>query len=172
MKQIRIYDMIFPIWLILFFPPIIFISLSVNYIIDSIVVIGCFFAYGISSKQKVSPMTFYRNSIVKVWLLGFSADIIGAAILFIIGILGNSFGVPNDVSTGICFDPFSHAATVIIVTLAMLVSGLFIFLLNYNITFKKQIEENKLRFRIALTIAIITIPWTFLLPTKWFYPGS
>ena len=172
MKQVRLYDMIFPIWLIVFFPPIIFISLAANYIIDSLVVIGCFYIYRISSKQEVSPVTFYKKSIIKVWLLGFLADIIGASILFVIGILGDSIGIPNDVSAGICFDPFRNPATFVIITFAMLVSGLFIFLFNYNIIFKKQIEEKKLRLKMALTIAIITIPWTFLLPTKWLYPGS
>lgn len=170
-KQVKLYDMIFPIWLIVFFPPVIFISLAANYIIDSLVVIGCFFVYKISSKQQVSLITFYKKSIIKVWLLGFLADIIGAVILFVIGILGTSFGLPNDVSAGICFDPFSHPVSVVIITFAMLVSGLLIFLFNYNITFKKQIEEKKLKFKIALTIAIITIPWTFLLPTKLFYHG-
>jgi len=171
MKQVKLYNVIFPIWFILFFPPIIFITLAGNYIIDSLVVIGCFFIYKLSSKQQVNFKTFYKKSIIKVWLFGFLADIIGVAILFITGILGGSLGIPHDWLTGINFDPFNHPAAVVIITFAMLISGLFIFLFNYNITFKNQIEEKKLRFKVALTIAIITIPWTFLLPTKWFYHG-
>ncbi|MFY9414774.1 MAG: hypothetical protein WAP27_08440, partial [Tepidanaerobacteraceae bacterium] len=60
---------------------------------------------------------------------------------------------------------------VAIIVLAMAVSALLIFLLNYKITFKKMIADRHKRLKLALSIAILTLPWTFLLPTKWFYRG-
>lgn len=171
MKQEKLYNVIFPIWLLMFFPPVILITLAGNFIIDSLVVIGCFFVYKFQSAQQSSLKAFYKESIIKVWLFGFLADMIGALILFIMGIFGESLGVPNDWLTGINFDPFGYPAAVAIIAFSMLVSGLFIFLFNYKLTFRNQIEEKRLRFKVALTIAIITIPWTFLLPTKWFYHG-
>lgn len=42
MKDIKLYNMIFPIWLMLLCPPVIFITIVGNFVIDSIVLIICF----------------------------------------------------------------------------------------------------------------------------------
>lgn len=170
MKDKKLYNVIFPIWFLLFFPPVIFITLIGNFVIDSLVLIACFFLFKITDSQK-SLKEFYTSSILKVWLYGFLADFIGASILFLVEILGDSWGLPGELITGINFDPFSNPWAVMVIMFAMLVSAALIFIFNYKFTFKKQIEEGKLRFKAAITIAIVTIPWTFLLPTKWFYHG-
>lgn len=168
MKEVKLYNIIFPIWLLIFFPPIIFITLAGNFVIDSLVILACvsIFKLAINSEERKS---FYKNSIIKVWLFGFLADIIGAAILFILGIWGEYFGLSYELVSAIDFDPFSNPLAVMIIVFAMLVSALFIFLFNYKITFRELIKDNSVRFKVALTIAIVTMPWTFLLPTKWFY---
>jgi hypothetical protein len=170
MKEIKLYNVIFPIWFLLFFPPVIFITLIGNYVIDSVILLLCFYAFKLSQDQ-VNLKTFYKKNILKVWLFGFLADIIGAAILFALGIWGDYLGVSNEIMSGINYDPFSQPLAVVIIVCSMLISGAFIFIFNYYITFAKQFEDRKLRFKLALTIAIITIPWTFLLPTKLFYHG-
>lgn len=167
MKDIRLYNVIFPLWFFLFLPPVILITLIGNFVIDSLVVIACFFIFKLADIQK-SLTEFYKGSILKVWILGFLADIIGASILFILGIL-NPLELPTDLITGINYDPFSNPAAVAVITIAMLVSAVFIFMFNYRITFSKQIDDKKLRAKVAITVALITMPWTFLLPTKWFY---
>jgi len=170
MRQIKLYNIIFPIWFLMFFPPVIFITLMGNFIIDSFVILACFFVFKLANKQK-NLKTFYKKSILKVWIFGFVADIIGAAILFVLGALANPLGLPNELITGINFDPFGNPVAVIVIIFAMLVSATFIFIFNNIFTFKNLIEERMLRLKVAVTIAIITIPWTFLLPTKWFYHG-
>ena len=102
-------------------------------------------------------------------MFGFLADIIGAAILFIIAILGDSLGLSHKLISAINYDPFNHTGAVIIIIFAMLVAALFIFIFNYRIILPNQILDRELRLKLALTVAIITMPWTFLLPTKWFY---
>jgi hypothetical protein len=99
----------------------------------------------------------------------FLADIIGATILFVLGICGDTFGLSYELISAICYDPFSNPLAVVIITGSILLSAALIFLFNYKFVFKNHIQENILRFKIALTIAIVTAPWTFLLPTKWFY---
>ena len=167
MKDIRLYNVIFPLWFFLFLPPVILITLIGNFVIDSLVVVACFFIFKLADIQK-SLTEFYKGSILKVWILGFLADIIVASILFILGIL-YPLELPTDVITGINYDPFSNPAAVAVITIAMLVSAVFIFMFNYRITFSKQIDDKKLRAKVAITVALITMPWTFLLPTKWFY---
>ncbi|WP_017755404.1 hypothetical protein [Calidifontibacillus oryziterrae] len=168
MKDIKIYNVIFPIWFLLFFPPVIFVTLIGNFIIDSIVVIACFYMFKLT-KSEHKRKEFYKKSIVKVWLFGFLADILGAALLFITGMFGSELGLSNELITGINYDPFSQPLAVFIIIVAMLVSSVLIFYFNYRFTFQSIIENKRLRLKVALTIAIVTIPWTFLLPTKWFY---
>lgn len=169
MKRVKLYNVIFPIWFILFFPPIILITLAGNFIIDSLVVIACFFAFKLSVMHNLK--TFYWKSIFKVWIFGFLADIIGASLLFICGILGDLLGLPYEVINGINYDPFSNIFATAIIIFSMALAAVFIFIFNYWVVFSKLIEEKKLRLKVAITIAIITTPWTFLLPTKWFYKG-
>jgi len=170
MKHIKLYNVIFPIWFLLFFPPVVFVTLLGNFIIDSLVVIACFYVYKLAN-QNINLKSFYKKSILKVWIFGFIADIIGAVLLLMIEGSGSTWGIPSKVITGIEFDPFRSTAAVIIIIFVMLISAAFIFIFNYYNTFVKQIKNKKLRLKVAITIAIITIPWTFLLPTKWFYHG-
>lgn len=166
----KLYNVIFPIWFILFFPPVIFITLMGNYVIDSLVIVACFYMFKLDNTQN-NLKTFYKKSISKVWMFGFLADFIGAAILFLLSILGDLLRLPNELITGINYDPFSHPGAVLIIIFSMLISGAFILFFNNKFTFGKLIEDKSLRLKVAITIAIVTIPWTFLLPTKWFYHG-
>lgn len=167
MKEIKLNNVIFPIWLLMFFPPIIFITITGNFIIDSLVIVLCFFVFKLSDIQDGIKI-FYKKSILKVWLFGFIADIIGAAILLVTCILGDFLDLPRELISAIVYNPLGYFTATIIVALAMLVSAAFIFLFNYKITFRKQITEKKLRLKVAFTIAITTMPWTFLIPIKWF----
>lgn len=167
-KSTKLYNLIFPIWFLLFFPPVIFLTIAGNYIIDSLVLVICFSIYKIA-RVGLNLKSFYKQSILKVWGYGFLSDIIGASILFVLGLLGERLGLSYELTSAICYDPFSKPLAVIIILGATLVSAAFIFLFNYKYSFKNLIEDKTLRFKIALTIAIVTAPWTFLLPTKWFY---
>ncbi|SKA79281.1 hypothetical protein SAMN05443428_10328 [Caloramator quimbayensis] len=168
MRKIKLYNIIFPIWFLLFLPPVIIITLIGNFTIDSLVIMACFFVFRLGNIQN-NLKTFYKKSILKVWIFGFLADIIGASILFLLEMVGNYLKLPNELITAIDYDPFSHPVAVVIIIFSMLIAAVFIFVFNYKFTFKKQIEDKKLRLKVAITIAIITMPWTFLLPTKLFY---
>ncbi|RTR29603.1 hypothetical protein EKG37_15020 [Robertmurraya yapensis] len=164
----KVYNVIFPIWMLLFFPPVIFIALAGNFVIDSLVIIVCFFLFKLTN-QGLGLKTFYKKSILKVWLFGFLADIIGAVFLFLVLIVGSGLGLPYEIEAGIAYDPFSSSMAVVIIIISMVITSFFIFLFNYHFTFRSLIVEKALRVKVALTIVIITTPWTFLLPTKWFY---
>lgn len=85
--------------------------------------------------------------------------------------LSNCIGLPDRIISAISFDPFSNKMALITIVFAMMISSLLIFLFNYWITFKKVITDKGQRVKVAISIALVTIPWTFLLPTKWFYHG-
>ena len=50
---------------------------------------------------------------------------------------------------------------------ALIISAILIFVFNYFITFKNT--ETNLRFKLAIIFAIITAPYTFLIPSSWLY---
>ena len=68
MKQVKLYNVIFPIWLILFFPPVIFITLAGNFIIDSLIIIAAYFLF--KPHEELNWFRFYKSCILKVWVFG------------------------------------------------------------------------------------------------------
>ena len=163
-KIVTLNNVIFPIWLILFFPPVILITLAGNFIIDLVVLLICFYIYKLG--EFIALKELLRKGIWKVWIFGFLADMLGAGLLLIA-----NFSLPYEWVNGIMFDPFSHPASVLFIVIAILLSSTLIFLLNYRVSFIKLIPDKALRLKSALLIAIVTAPWTFLLPTKWFSHG-
>lgn len=168
MKQISLYNVIFPIWFILFFPPVVLLTLSGNFIIDSCIVIGCFYLFRLG-KTGTAMKNFYKKSILQVWLFGFLADIMGAIFLFAVSEAGNNLNISTKIISAISFNPFHNIAAIIIVLISMCISTILIFLFNYAFTFRRQIENKLLRVKVCVVIAIVTLPWTFLIPSELFY---
>ena len=50
---------------------------------------------------------------------------------------------------------------------ALLISAALIFVLNYFVTFRKI--DRKTRLTLSLIFAIVTAPYTFLVPSSWLY---
>jgi len=50
---------------------------------------------------------------------------------------------------------------------ALFISAVLIFVLNYFVTFKKT--DKALRLNLSLIFAIVTAPYTFLVPSSWLY---
>ena len=51
--------------------------------------------------------------------------------------------------------------------ICILIAAAAIFLLNYFVTFRR--EDKAIRLKMALTFAIVTAPYTFLIPSSWLY---
>ena len=79
-KDIKLYNLIIPFYVILFFAPgVAVFTLLGNLIIDSIVLL-------IISKAIYKKLIcgFYLKNIWKIWLLGFLPDVLGIIYLFIL----------------------------------------------------------------------------------------
>jgi hypothetical protein len=168
-KGIRLYDVIFPIWLILLIPPVIFIALAANFVVDTIVILIIFALIKDRTAKGYSVPSLYRKSILKVWLLGFAADIISAVSLTAVTIVPGI--LPDTILSAVCGNPFTDIRALLIVLFFVAVAGVLLFLFNYHITFKRIIREKALKFKISIAIAVVTAPWTFLIPTMWLYKG-
>jgi len=159
-KDIKLYNIIFPVYMLWLIPPVIFIVGILNFIIDSIVVL-------ITEKiLKLEDMfSKYKKVIFKVWIFGFLADFIGALFLFITSALFDDLNIP--IKYNIDYNPFGNIYALIITVIGILIAGILIFIFNKKICFKKIDITEKQRFILSLVMAIVTAPYLFLLPMNW-----
>lgn len=168
MKEIRVYDVIFPVWLMLLFPPVIFITLMGNFLVDSLVLVICYYAFRLAPTTGGGLKSFYLGNVFLVWGFGLAADLVGAALMFVIVTNGDLLGFSAKVVGEVAVNPFASPAAAALAVFAMLVSGAAIFVLNDLVTFRRRIPDRRQRITTALLLAVVTMPWTFLLPTQWF----
>lgn len=159
-KDIKLYNIIFPVYMLWLIPPVIFIVGILNFIIDSVVVL-------ITEKiLKIEDIfSKYKKVILKVWIFGFLADFIGALFLFITSALFEELNIP--IKYNINYNPFGNIYALIITIIGILIAGILIFIFNKKICFKKIDITEKQRFILSLVMAIVTTPYLFLLPMNW-----
>ena len=164
-KQIKLYNVIFPIWLLLIFPQTWLVSIPTNFIIDLTVVVVAM------KLLKINDIKLYaKKSILNVVVFGFLSDIIGGLFMLLPNFIYSS--VPNNISdwmyrhilTAAMYDPFSSLWGFLYVVFCIVISSVFIYLFNSKLSFNKteiSIIEKK---KISLALAIVTAPYLFLIP--------
>ena len=146
-KNIKLYNVLFPFWMLLLFPQMWAIVLPGNFIIDSIVLIISMFALKMTEKKQ-----FYKRHIFQIWGFGMLSDIVGAAYMFLLMW---------------AFEVGSMGDELYLTIPALIISAALIFVLNYFVTFRKS--DKVLRLKLALIFTIVTAPYTFLIPSSWLY---
>ena len=146
-KFTKFYNILFPVWLLYLYPLMWLIILPGNFIVDSFIMIISMYILKIVNKKD-----FYKTHIVKVFIFGMLADIIGSFFIFLmvflfeIGTIGDEFYLTFP---------------------GLIISCIMIFIFNYIITFKKIDKKDRIKF--SLIFAIVTAPYTFLIPLTWIY---
>ena len=146
-KDVRLYNVLFPAWFLMLIPTVWLIVLPGNFLIDSLVLVAAMFAMKLANKKQ-----FYKKHILKIYLFGLLSDVIGSAYMllmvfvFELGIYGDEWYITVP---------------------ALLVAAACIFLFNYYITFKRS--QKSIRLRLAVIFAIVTAPYTFLIPSSALY---
>ena len=77
-KQTRIYNVIFPIWILILFPQLLVFVIPGNLIVDCAVLFFALLALKHARKGAVMKKLWW-----KFWLLGFAADAIGVVWMFL-----------------------------------------------------------------------------------------
>ena len=144
-NDIKLYNVLFPFWMILLFPQIWLIVLPGNFIIDSIVLIISMILLKIADKKQ-----WYKRHIIKIYLFGMLSDIIGAGYMLLLMTV---------------FDVGRRDDELYLTAPALVISSVLIFILNYFITFKKL--DKLLRLKLSIIFALVTAPYTFLIPSSW-----
>lgn len=72
-KNIKFYNVLFPLWMLLMFPQTWLIVIPGNFVVDSLVLLVSMYLLKIQEKVK-----FYKSNILKIFGFGILSDIIGS----------------------------------------------------------------------------------------------
>ncbi|MGI6257721.1 MAG: hypothetical protein ACOYJU_06605 [Anaerovoracaceae bacterium] len=174
-SKIKLYNVLFPMYMLWILPPIVLVLIPANFVIDSIVLVATLSILQLPKKE------IYKMTIVPIWGFGFLADLIGSAFLFCISqyvcdfVIGNSLfseaaqEATSSVRKAIEYNPFSEVPALFITLFAIAISGFCIYKFNVKITLKHVDIISPHKKRIALALAIFTAPYTLLVPASLFF---
>ncbi|PLX26164.1 hypothetical protein C0581_05140 [Candidatus Parcubacteria bacterium] len=151
-KTVKLYNVFFPIYVMVFFPPIIFLVLIGNFVIDAVVIVSVLYF-----SKALSTIKHKRKYITKAWGYGFLADICAALLLLVLEWAGLVYS----------YKPFESVSNVMFIFFAIVVGGVFVGIFNYRLALRNGLNK-KIALRQALFMGIITAPWMFLLPLSLF----
>ena len=161
MNKNKLYNVIFPIWLLVLYPVHLLFVLPANFLIDYLIL-----RLGAKHLKLVEYKQVAKKAIMKTWLLGFLADIIGGLILFLFNFFAE-FGW-YDFVNAMMYNPLSRLDAFFFVALCVLLTAGLIYIFNLKYSFSRLDFELEKKKRLALYLAVFTAPYLFLLPTMWF----
>jgi hypothetical protein len=163
-KGITLYNVLFPIWFLILFPIAWIVVLPANFIIDSTVLLISF-----KLLKQTNIKTQYKHSIIRVWVIGFASDFIGAGILFL---SSESTGKWNEYLRSVSWNPFDNWLAFFVVAFAVIVSGVVIFIGNLKFSFGNTELSQRNKRIAALALAIFTAPYILFYPSSLMNGGS
>ena len=178
-KDTKLYNMIFPPYLLVALGAVPWLSALVifgNLAIDSIVLLIITLIL-----FKRMNWKFFLKRVFVVWIIGFLGDIAGIIFLLIGSHIGYPYIVSHSESDDIMYKMMDGMNNVtnhpgdlniysyILLWLGILVAAAGIFFFDYYFVFRREWIPKKKSIIAALTIAVLTAPYTFLIPNSFFY---
>lgn len=159
-KEVKLYNLIFPMWGIYFFgllfPAFLLILLPANFVVDSIMLLVLFFLLKLPEKK-----AWYKKTILKTWGFGFLADFLASGIFLALSeVLSDIF---RDANVNV-YLPVSSFPSFLFTTAAIVLAGGFIYFFQRRFVLKKLELEERQKKKIALGMAILTAPYLMYLP--------
>lgn len=151
-SSVRLYNVLFPIWGFWLWPsPLWLILLAGNFAIDSLVV--CLAAGG-GQRARV-----WKGSILRVWLLGYACDLIGAVVCLAVMAAASALAPPEAMYHLVLFP-----GNVAVALPGVLVAGALLYFCNRWWSFRRCGLDAARVHRLSLALAVFTAPWTMLIP--------
>ena len=159
-REHRLYNVIFPIWMLALFPQVWLIVILGNLIIDCLVLFLTLLALRHRDKGGVVKQLWW-----KFWLLGFAADAIGVAWMLLGWLLAVPFGSWWESSVGhIMHNAFAHPAAFLWTFAGVALAGVCIYFFDKKAMGRCDLLTPREKHIIALTMAVVTAPWLFFIP--------
>ena len=122
-REHRLYNVIFPIWMLVLFPQVWLIVIPGNLLVDCLVLFLTLLALRHRDKGGVVKQLWW-----KFWLLGFAADAIGVAWMLLGWLLAVPFGSWWESSVGhIMHNAFVHPAAFLWTLAGVAIAGVCIY---------------------------------------------
>ena len=166
MKNVKLYNVLFPIWLLWLFPTTWLIVLPGNFLIDFAVV-----ALTLKFLKVPDIIKTTKKVILRVWLMGFVADFIGTLAMITWNFIyeaGESEFL-YDMMYAINYNPFENIWAFLWVTICVILTAFVIYQFNYRWCLKKAEFDHEQRKKVALSLAVFTAPYLFYLPSMLLY---
>ena len=166
-KPLKLYNVIFPIWILMFWPspPVILLTLLGNLAIDCLVVFLALLALKHPAGGAVLRQCWW-----KVWLFGFLSDVIGALWLAA-GLFGawaldadGTAGWVSDFAMAMTVNPFLHPLALVWTAVGVAVAGACIYCFDRRVFRRVPELDGRQGHVLALALAIVTAPWLFFVP--------
>ena len=153
-NSVRLYNVMFPIWFLFFFPVLWLVMLPVNFGVDSLVLMLS------AKKQQVEDRkALWKKHILPVWGIGFLSDLIGAAVLIPLYLL-----IVESPLVDSFLNPVYFPGSIITAIPGVILAGFMIYILNRKLTFRKSTLDPAVIHKLCLHLAIFTAPYTMLIP--------
>ncbi len=166
-KQTRLYNIILPVWLLLWYPSFLWLAvIPLNWLIDWLVTRYSLKRLGDADYQARSMKLSW-----KICLAGFAADLAG--VLLLTGALllfSDMEGALGEIGYALGWNPFGNVFSLLIVLAAIALSALVIYLLDRRILAREDLTAEQVR-KTALTLAVVTAPYLYLIPISLFNSG-
>ena len=162
-REMRLCNVIFPIWLLWFFPPAWVAILPANFAIDFLALALTLRRLQVENRRKLAGELVW-----KVWIFGFLADLVGTAALLPsqMAAWGEEF-IP--VQQAIAYDPLGSGWAFLWVGAAVLLAAVCIYWFDRRLALKNAPLTETQKHTLSLSMAVFTAPYLFFLPMKWFW---
>lgn len=161
-KEVRLYNVLLPIWLLWIFPQVWLVILPGNLLIDCLVLTAALFVLKHQSKWAVVKQLWW-----KFWLLGFLADFIGVLWMMLALSIAEDAKVHSwlyESLSYVMYNPFGHPAALLWTLAGVALAGYCIYRFDRRAMKKCVLLSEGEKHKIALAMAIITAPWLFFIP--------
>ena len=161
-RPVRTYNILLPIWLLIWFPSWLWIILiPANYLVDRLVL-----HWSLADKEDRGD--FCRQNTWKICLAGFLSDFAGSVLLVIAMLTLDAIPGTHDMGYALTLNPFANVVAFLITVVAIAVAGICIFKLDRWLLGKAGLDVELAR-KAALRLAVITAPYLFLFPAGLLY---
>jgi len=167
-KQVRLYNIILPVWLMAAMPSLLWVVvLPANLGVDCLVALLALKALGIARVGPVMRRLWWR-----LWVRGFLADAAGVVWMLIGGFLPWMAGF-HDTPFGRTWEntvahsatnAFAHPAAFLWVLAGVAISGVCIYFLDRRAARLCPLLDRRQSHKLALAMAVLTAPWLFFIP--------
>lgn len=169
-KSTKLYNVIFPLWLLVLFPVTWLIVIPANILIDSLVI-----CLSMKKLQVPDIKAAWKKLIVRVVCFGFLADIVGGIFMYASqcipfpAFLEENHWIYFHFTNPVMYNPLESPLAILWVLLSMAISSVLIYFLNKKYTFRHVEASPAVQKKLSLILAILTTPILFLIPTEWFW---